>query len=271
MSIRNTLLTIVVALAAVRSDAQQAVAIPCHAPASVAFDVASIKPSDRPSGSSSIRTQPDSITAGGTVFSMIRFACDLRDFQITGGPGWLRSSTWEIAAKLDQPPADWASLSNEVRGSIQRQRFQALLAQRFNFKWHFETKEMPVYNLVLSKNGSKLKSTPSDAVIKGSMSSNGNRGKQVIEAKGVAMNIVAASLGQSIGRTVIDKTGLTGIYDFTLNYTSDNNDATASSDDSASGPTIFTALEEQLGLKLEAAKGPVQVLVVDSIEKPSDN
>jgi uncharacterized protein (TIGR03435 family) len=229
-----------------------------------------VKPSERLSGSSTFRGRQDSLSAGGTAFRMIEFAWDLRDFQVTGGPGWINAATWEVTAKVDQPAADWSTLRNEVRNRIEQQRMQAVLAQRFALQCHFETKELPVYNLVLGKGGSKLKATPSDAATKNSLDLNGRNGENRAEAKGVTMAPVVAMLTQSLGRTVIDKTGLTGLYDFTLTYTSDV-DAGSPASDAPSGPTIFTALEEQLGLKLESAKGPVQILVIDHIEKPTED
>jgi len=254
------------------STAAAATTDPCASAPPAAFDVATVKPSDRPSGSSTIRGRPDSLTAGGTAFRMIAYAYKLHDFQVIGGPGWLNTATWEITAKVDQPPTNYDSLSNDARGSLQDQRMQAVLAQHFNLKCHFETKELPVYNLVVAKSGPKLTPTPADSAKKGSVDSEGRSRQNHIEANGITMDTVAAMLSTSLGRTVIDKTGLTGLFDFTLTYTSDPDaGSSASSDDAASGPTIFTAIEEQLGLKLESSKGPVQILVIDSIEKPSEN
>jgi uncharacterized protein (TIGR03435 family) len=277
MLLRRILLLLAAALAAPLAHAQKAPAPasaaapdPCSSVPLAAFDVASVKPSERLAGSSIVRGRPDSLIAGGTVFRMIAFAWDLRDFQVSGGPGWVNAATWEVTAKVDQPPSDWPTLRNEERNRIEQQRMQAVLAQRFALQCHFETKELPVYNLVLAKGGAKLKPTPTDAATKGSLDLNGRNGENRAEAKGVTMVPVVAMLTQSLGRTVIDKTGLTGLYDFTLTYTSDA-DAGSPVSDAPSGPTIFTTLEEQLGLKLESAKGPVQVLVIDHIEKPTEN
>jgi len=246
---------------------------PCSSVPQAAFDVASVKPSERPSSSSIIRGHPDSLIAGGTVLSMVEYAWDLRDFQVTaGGPGWINAATWEVTAKVDQPPADWSTLRYEEQARIERLRMRAVLEQRFALRCHFETKEFSVYNLVLAKGGSKLRPTPTDAATKGSLDHSGRNRENRAEAKGVTMVPVVAMLTQSLGRTVVDKTGLTGLYDFTLTYTSDADAGSSASDaDAPSGPTIFTALEEQLGLKLESAKGPVQVLVIDHIEKPTEN
>lgn len=279
MLLRRILLLLVAALAASVAHAQTPrlpastdVLDTCASVSPAAFDVASVKPSERLSGSSTFRGRQDSLTAGGTAFRMIEFAWDLRDFQVAGGPGWINAATWEVTAKVDKPAADWSTLRNEDRDRIEQQRMQAVLAQRFALQCHFETKELPVYNLVLAKGGSKLKPTPADAATKGSLDLNGRNRQNRVEAKGITMGPVVAMLTQSLGRTVIDKTGLAGLYDFSLTYTSDPDAGSSASDaDAPSGPTIFTALQEQLGLKLESAKGPVQVLVVDHIEKPSEN
>lgn len=214
----------------------------------------------------------DSFTASSTVRRMIEFAYNLRDFQLAGGPDWISSTTWDIAVKVDQPAPNWSNLSSEVRRTIQSQRMQAVFAQRFGLKCHFEIRQLPVYNLVVAKAGSKFKETAANAAQKGSISWNGNNRQNRIDALGIKMNDLAASLSGALGRTVIDKTNLTGLYDFTLNWTSDSTASTQPSDsESPPGPSLVTAVQEQLGLRLESAKGPVPVFVIDSIERPSEN
>jgi uncharacterized protein (TIGR03435 family) len=202
---------------------------------------------------------------------MILYAYKLHDFQLSGGPNWLTTDTWEVTAKVDQPPANYDSLPNDARDALARQRLQAVLAQRFNLKCHYETRELPVYNLILAKGGSRLTPTPADAKNIGSLSSNGRNRARHIDGTGVSLPFITAVLSQPLGRIVIDKTGLTGLYTFSLSYTSDPGAASSANDDTATAPTIFTALEEQLGLKLESAKGPVPILVIDDIQKPSEN
>jgi uncharacterized protein (TIGR03435 family) len=247
----------------------QSITPACALPTATAFDVATVKPSQRPSGSSSLGGTADTLTAAGSAFRLILYAYKLHDFQVSGGPNWLSTDTWDITAKVDQPPAGYNSLPNDARDAVARQRLQAVLAQRFNLKCHFETKELPVYNLILAKGGSRLTPTPADAKNIGSLSSNGRNRARRIDGTGVSLPFITAILSQNIGRTVVDKTGLTGLYTFTLTYVSDPD--AASTDDAASAPTIFTALEEQLGLHLESAKGPVPILVIDDIQKPSEN
>ncbi|HWG16258.1 MAG TPA: TIGR03435 family protein [Acidobacteriaceae bacterium] len=273
MKLALVILALSAPLALAQAVQQPALLPACASPASTAFDVASVKPIDQDSGSFNINTRADSLKADGVLSHMLEFAYNLHNFQLSGGPGWLTTATWEVYAKLDQPPPDWASLTNDARNTINRQRMAAVLAQRFALKCHFETKQLPVYNLVVAKGGPRagLAPTPADAAKKGSYGTHGNNRSNRMEATGVPVTSLAANLSQSLGRTVIDKTGLTGLYNLTLTYTADPDATSASSAADPAGPTIFTALEEQLGLKLESAKGPVPVLVIDSIDKPSDN
>jgi uncharacterized protein (TIGR03435 family) len=168
--------------------------------------------------------------------------------------------------------------------------FQPLLADRFKLKFHYETRELPVYVLTIAKNGPKLKESQPDPA--GPPGPAGMRGKHMmrlmgmghLEAQGISVTLLTHELSRQLGRTVIDKTGLTGNYDFGLQWTPDlgtgptfkgpqggpsAGDNGAAPD--ASGPTIFTAIQEQLGLKVESQKGPVRVMVIDHVEPPSAN
>jgi uncharacterized protein (TIGR03435 family) len=136
---------------------------------------------------------------------------------------------------------------------------QTLLAERFKLAVHRETKMLPVYELVTAKSGSKLRQAETR---EGSSISSGG-GKMTV--RHVSMPGFATALSRHIGRPVFDKTGIDGAFDFTLEYAPDGAD-------SAGRPSIFTALQEQLGLRLEAAKGPVEILVIDRANKvPTDN
>jgi uncharacterized protein (TIGR03435 family) len=137
---------------------------------------------------------------------------------------------------------------------------QALLADRFKLKIHHETKEQAVYALVVAKGGFKMKTSPADAP---SMST-GSNGRYTATA--MAIGGLMGGLMGSVDRFIVDKTGLTGSYNFTLKWTPDGQEETVES-----GPPLFTALQEQLGLKLELAKAPIDTIVVDHIEKPSEN
>jgi uncharacterized protein (TIGR03435 family) len=150
---------------------------------------------------------------------------------------------------------------------------QSLLADRLKLKVHWETREMPVYQLVRAKGGPKLKETTDPAHASTTMG-------PTVRAKAMPMHVLidilegASDVG---GRVVIDKTGLAGLYDFSLKWAPMQTSAAPGGSDgiastpAAEGPSLFTAIEEQLGLKLVATRGPVQVLVIDHIEQPSEN
>jgi uncharacterized protein (TIGR03435 family) len=166
---------------------------------------------------------------------------------------------------------------------------QALLAERLNLQVHRETKELPIYALVIAKNGPKFQEGKlGDTYPNGFKGLNGapvgagmmRMGAGEWTGQGIPIANLVGSLSRRLGRTVVDKTGLTGKYDFTLRWTPDDNpvspkepggapDAAALPD--SSGPSIFTALQEQLGLKLESQKGPVETIVIDHVERPSQN
>jgi uncharacterized protein (TIGR03435 family) len=154
--------------------------------------------------------------------------------------------------------------------------FQQLLADRFKLTVHWETRELPVYALVVAKNGPSLhESKESD----GSSHTSTSTGQ--FTARGVTMVEMAQTLTQELsrelGRVVIDKTGIAGRYDVTLKWTPDTGSGSINSGTEGTmpppdfGPSIFTAIQEELGLKLESTKGPVQVLAIDHVEMPSEN
>jgi len=191
--------------------------------------------------------------------------------RILGGPKWLDSERFDIEAKVDSSVIDQMRTLSPEQGKLQRQAmFQQLLADRFKLAVHWETRELPVYALVVAKNGPKLHvSTTSDS---GTSSGNG-----LFTARGMTLAEITQSLTQELatelGRVVIDKTGLAGRYDVTLKWTPGTDGAPSDNgtENAGSGPSIFTAMQEQLGLKLESTKGPVQVLVIDHVEMPSEN
>jgi uncharacterized protein (TIGR03435 family) len=137
---------------------------------------------------------------------------------------------------------------------------QAMLADRFALKAHRETRDLPIYELTVAKSGSKMKQTTPD-----SSGGSANYASGKVTAHQISIESVAANLSFAVGRVIVNKTGLEGGYDFALDYAPDGADA------SDTRPSIFTALEEQLGLKLEPARGPVDVIVVDQIERPTAN
>jgi uncharacterized protein (TIGR03435 family) len=190
---------------------------------------------------------------------------DIRQDMISGIPGPLDSARFDIEAKLSDPDPDAIKkMTREQR----RQMLIPILTERFQLKTHTETKVLPVYELVVIAAGPKLKpSADQTRTGSGNMSIHGSRIRADLTARDVPMTAFAKSLTGQVHRTVIDKTGLKGNFDFALQWSNDENpDAAAES-----APSIFTALQEQLGLKLQPGKGPVETLVVDQAAMPSDN
>jgi uncharacterized protein (TIGR03435 family) len=228
------------------------------------FAVASIKANH--SGERIMLYQPGrggKFTATNSSLGLIiQYAYEVMDFQIAGAPDWVKSNRYDIAAK-----ADGDSQVTDVRPMLQR-----LLEDRFQLRSHWETKEAPVYHLVVSKAGKLRKSEPgdcppsADAPCGQLRNSPGNTNGYKLTA-----GALAGSLAFFVGRPVLDYTALTGKYNIQLQWTPDAVRLRSAAPSEDSSPSIFTALQEQLGLKLESAKGPVRSLVIDQVEKPSEN
>jgi len=241
-----------------------------------AFEVAAIKPNKSGGGHSSSGFNNGRFTAQNvSVKILIQYdAYAIPGPQILGGPDWLGSQRFDIDAKVDDTTAErMDKLPYLQRNLLMHQLVQQLLADRFKLAVHWEQKEFPVYALVAAKNGPGLH--PAKDPNKDSRSSNNGS----LTDEGVTMTDLAQQMTQilsrEVGRIVIDKTSLQGKFDLTLTWSPDNHSANftnASADNAAPlGPSIFTAVKEQLGLKLEATKAPVEVLVIDHIEAPSEN
>jgi uncharacterized protein (TIGR03435 family) len=233
------------------------------------FEVASVKPGDAGNGHFSVHTDPGEkfTTSNATLRMLIAFAYDLRNHQISGGPNWIDSAKFNIEAKANSGlhiPAGPAGAAQT------RLMVRSLLAKRFKFAEHREKRELQVYELVLGKSGSKLKDAADP-----SKESQGRMAPGRLTGISVPIALLASQLSQQLGRSVIDKTDLTGKYDFSLKWTPDEG-ATRGGPDApppadTSGPSIFTAVQEQLGLRLQSARGPVEILVIDHAEKPDAN
>ncbi|HVW10198.1 MAG TPA: TIGR03435 family protein [Bryobacteraceae bacterium] len=218
------------------------------------FEAVSIKPHPEPiniSRSSSSGTY--AFWEAETLRDLITEAWDLRYYQVPDQPSWIVSEHFDISARA--PGSDAPSKETF------RQMLQAMLADRFRLRVHFETKEIPVYRLVVSKSGHKLKEPDMNSRIGYTM---GGLGKIEIVASHGTMSRLADQLSNSAGRPVFDKTGLDGMFAFKLEF---NPSTTAESD----LPSLPAALQDQLGLRLESQKAPVEVLVVDSAEPPGEN
>lgn len=247
---------------------------------SFSYEVASIKPNKADDGRIMFRNAPDGFTANGaTLKFLIEFAYNLKDFQVSGAPGWAESEKYDIDAKMDEATIEaFKKLTREQSIAQRRLMLQSLLAERFKLKVSHSSKEAPIYALVVAKNGPKLTqsadsaSGPAGTIARGQF----RFAPGELNAVGMLLSNLADQLSREVGRQVVDKTGLQGRYDFTLHWTPDapaggpGGPGDAPPPDS-SGPSIFTALQEQLGLKLESQKGPVETLTIESIEKPSEN
>ncbi len=193
---------------------------------------------------------------------LIRNAYRVPLYTITGGPGWMDSARYDIEAKVE----------GEFNGEATLPLLRALLEERFQLKVHRETKEGPVYFLTVAKGGSKLPasncvSEKTCGTVSSSKTAMNLLGVKIDDPNSASVPGFTFYLSSILERVVIDKTGLTGIYDDHLDYTADSVPA----DVVTNGPSIFTAMQEQLGLKLESGRGPVPLLVIDHIEKPSEN
>jgi bla regulator protein blaR1 len=301
-------------LSTASSQAQNATSAP-------KFEVASIKPhksSDRRKNGMyfSMMAQPNDgrfYATGPTLRLLIQLAYDVQDSQIVGGPSWINRDRFDIQAKADSSvDAKLRRLSPDQARLAKEHMLQSLLADRFKLTLRRETRNMPIYALVVAKNGPKLQeSKVNNAAPRGRGSPGAPGGpmirvrfggaEQEITSQAAAMTFLAHVLSPQLGRTVVDKTGLSGRYDFTLKWTPDIGrgqmvagpgpggpapggvgggqsmagmpPAAGASDSSSdsSEPSIFTALQQQLGLKLKPEKGPVEVLVIDHVEPPTPN
>jgi uncharacterized protein (TIGR03435 family) len=234
-----------------------------------AYDVVSIKPTDPQAHAWWHRLTADGLSMNVTLKSLIFTAYSIQtDNQISGLPGWAASTQFDVEGKMDADTA--ASLAKLPQNEQYNQRqamLQALLADRFGLKVHHETRELPVYILVIAKGGSKMQETSADERTGVSF------GHGQFTGRGITIGSLVVYLSGMLGQPVVDKTGLTGNYDAKLQWTPD--DAAGPSQTSGtsldSGPSIFTALQEQLGLKLEPSKAPMDTIVVDYLERPSEN
>jgi uncharacterized protein (TIGR03435 family) len=222
----------------------------------LSFEVASVKPSG-PNDQLMYRLLPGGryIANGLTLKMLIGNAYGVPEFRISGGPGWRDSDKYNIEAKVGIPLPPWPDSNKQLSLML-----QSLLEDRFKLAFHRETREETMYELVVARGGAKLTQAKADESPGFGMEPGG------IRSMAVPLEYLAANLAYVLGRTVIDKTGLAGKYSYTVTYTPD--DAPPAD---ANGPSIFTALQEQLGLKLESTKGPVELLVIDHAEKPDAN
>jgi uncharacterized protein (TIGR03435 family) len=258
------------------------------------FQVATIKPSKPDETRSGMRLSDEGrvfITTNATLRDLIQEAYNIRSTdQILGTNGWMTTDKFDVEAKLEDAQfARLAGMPMENKIPLIRLMLQSLLVERFALTLDTSTRQSRFFSLVQAKGGSKLKPSamaPPDPkginvphpVTEPSLT---RKGPGKLEAKGMSIPTLADTIsrmpelggkgGFTIGDLVVDKTGLTGIYDWSLNWTPDSVSQVGDTPQATSGPSLFTALQEQLGLKLERTKGPVEVLVVTHVERPSAN
>jgi uncharacterized protein (TIGR03435 family) len=259
------------------------------------FEVATVKPS----ADGSIRAGPGPLPGGRvkatsvTLKMLMAIAYNVREENILGGPNWIATDRWNIEAKAEEgsmPPGGWPEwLEPDQPLTLM---VQSLLEDRFQLKARRESKEAPVYELSVSKTGPKMKLSDDQASVvlsaelpqrggsppRGSMRLNPRAG--YLAGNGMAVAKLAGILSEPgvLGRPVTDKTELKGLYDFILEWTPESGQGPVApgvsepaSPTAISAPSIFTAIQEQLGLKVESAKGPVEVLIIDRVQKPTGN
>ncbi|MFZ0591039.1 MAG: M56 family metallopeptidase [Bryobacteraceae bacterium] len=272
------------------------------------FEVVSVKPSAAGKCGPMLQLAPGGRirTPGISPKFLIEVAYDVKDSQVEGGPPWINSECYDIEAKADDSVgAALDKLPPDQRKEKIREMMQSLLRDRFKLAIGHTTKELPVYMLVVAKNGPKVKPSdfkppehPGAEPLPPSPSPRGGNRPRMqgglmmrmghLESTGVEMPMLVGALSMVTHRVVIDKTGLSGRYDFTLNWTPDETQLPQGGPErpggpgggpmgpggpppESNGPDLFTAIQEQLGLKLEAQKAPVDVLMIQHVEKPSEN
>jgi bla regulator protein blaR1 len=256
-----------------------------------AFEVVSIKPDK--SGSMGMRvmfTSDGMSISGFPAHMLLREALGVSDNQFDGEPGWMKSDRFDIEAKV---AAEDVPRLKALKPTERWAMLLPVFEDRFGLKFHHETKDLTQYVLVVAKGGLKMKeATPGDTYatgLKGPDGKGGGAGMMMmrpgeVTAQGVPISNLVRQLSLQFGASVVDKTGLTGKYDFDLKWTPDEMEgsmpkapdggqpgAESPAPPPTTGPSLFTALEEQLGLKLEAHKEPGDVIVIDHIEQPSPN
>lgn len=253
------------ALLAATSIAVPGQAVPAPRPIPAAnlpvYDIVTIKPNKTGSGRVSVHTSDNTYTATNvSLKDLLQNAYDIKRNLISGIPAPLDSARFDIAAKIVDP--DMKAL-HELTAGQWRAMLLPILTERFHLKAHTESRLLAVYDLVVLPSGPRFQANPPDSPEGSGTHLNNNR---ELRAQNIPMTTLASTLTYQLDRTVIDRTGLSGKYDLNLKWTPEDDP-----DPQAVAPSIFTALQEQLGLKLRPGKGPVETLVVDYVEMPTEN
>ncbi len=227
--------------------------------ASPGFLVVTIKPT-RPDAPAGWAFPTDGHHVSGTnvdLVTLIKLAYGIHEKQIAGGPEWLEKNHYDISGVPDVPGVPSFKQTREM--------YQKLLADRFHLVFHRETREIPIYALTIARGGPKLKPAgPEETMNTGN---SGGPGERMTKYRSMSMPNFALNMNLIEDRPVVDQTGLSGNFDFTLRWSTD----VAHAGDADAAPSLFTAVREQLGLRLDAVKGPAEVFVIDHVERPSEN
>jgi uncharacterized protein (TIGR03435 family) len=223
------------------------------------FLVATIKPSDPAAGEGwAFPDEGRHVSAtNASVATILSVAYRIHIKQIVGGPEWLSKDRYDINGVPDVPGVPNLPQTQEM--------YQKLLADRFHLVFHRETRQLPIYAVTVAKGGPNLKlADPSEPLNTGN---SGKGGRRTLKFTNMSMPDFALNMNFYEDRPVIDQTSLPGRYDFTLKWTYD----LTKEDEPDAPPSVFTAIKEQLGLRMDAVKGPAQVFVIDHVERPSEN
>ena len=230
-----------------------------------AFEVASVKVNDSGAGGSSSQQRPNGTfdMTNVRLTAMIAYAYDVRPRQLVGGPDWINNDRFDVRAKApEQAPG------REIPAML-----RALLAERFRLVTHTQTIEQPIYALVFARRDGQLGpgiwlSTRDCSIVQArpcGVNTTGDGRGTSMQAQAISLTELAGALTGAVDRVVVDRTGRDGAFDVDLRFTQDGKPGGVAGD----APSIFAALQEQLGLKLEPSRGPVDVLVIDSVERPT--
>lgn len=230
------------------------------------FEAASIKRNNSGQRGEGISTYPARIKIVNSSLKLcIQMAWNVKDFQVSGATGWMDAEHYDMDAVAAEP----------FKKDEYREILKTLLAERFGLAIHTEMQDKAGYALVVAKNGSKLPPPVEDPSVQFSRTPSGDA---TLKAPNVSMGQLASALSSTLGATVVDKTGIDGRFDASFQWTPDQpmrlksgELAPAPPPDATPGPSIFTAIQEKLGLKLESRKVPTEVIVIDRANRPSEN
>lgn len=249
--------------------------------ASFVYDVVSIKQyKEEPFAASTwmgSKESPDGLTLhNAPLTQLIAMAYSTEHSKVTGMPDWMNKERYDMEAKMEPEVADALQKLNPADQKLARQHMLRVLVRDYlKLTFHMETAQVPIYELVIGKNGSKLKTPADPNSPEQGLRVSGRGGATTWEGKSTKLSSMMGQLSYVMGRPVYDKTGLTEKYDFTVKYSPDRAASAGPGADSPAppdeAPPITIAIEEQLGLKLVSAKGPMDSIVIDHVEKPGAN